>query len=144
MKPEIDVLSARQEQLIAGVEHAAAWRADKAQEHPEEARHEQSTTALSVLAPRLAALAPNDPRLRRIYKIEKVVLGRPEKPGRDARSSRFVEALTGERSAFFSRYGFGDPSETGADVGVFLLDLADLTTRCADEITKSGDPETAA
>ena len=144
MTGKMDALSEHKELLIGEIATSAEWRAEKAQEYPEDARNEQSATALLALVENLAALAPTDPLLERIYKSEQGIFGRSEKPRSDDLRYLSLEELNERKSELLRRYGFDDPKEDGTDVAVFLSALADLTQRCAEGPAKGGDPETAA
>ena len=144
MSGKVNELSEHKELLIGEIAVTTDWRAEKAQEYPEDTRNEQSATALSALVNNLSGLASADPLLERIYEIERGMLDRSPEPGKDERALKFVQTLAVEKSEFFRRYGFDDPAEDGTDVAAFLSALADLTQQCADGLTNSGDPEIAA
>ena len=106
------------EHLLLQIQSAAHWRAEKAEEYPEDERNAQSATALNALADRFSALPSDHSDIRRLWNIEK--------ESDDDQSLLLTKLL----SEILSRYGFDDTSEMG-DPEQFLSSL----------VSELGDPE---
>lgn len=55
--------------LVRHLELTAEWRAEKAEQYPDEPRHARSAEALARAAQEVAALGSDDPRLGRIRQL---------------------------------------------------------------------------
>ncbi len=106
------------ERLLLQIQSAAHWRAEKAEEYPEDERNAQSATSLYALAERINALPSDHSDIRRLWNIEK--------ESDDDQSLLLTKLL----SEILSRYGFDDTSEMG-DPEQFLSSF----------VSELGDPQ---
>lgn len=106
------------EYLISQVRSTADWRAQKAEEHPDDKRNEASSKALSELAEKLDALPDDHPGFRQLWWVE---FG-PDSPKAERSKEDAILDRIDATSEFLRRYGFH--GEEDADPHAFLKELA--------------------
>jgi hypothetical protein len=119
------------EQIIDRVESSAEWRAEKAEQYPDDARNMRSSQALTKLAEKLKALAANDENVA----AYEAVMG------------RLVESDSGDEmfgvieyeSQYIGRYGFDYPQD--GDPADFLEALTEHCQESVDEAEEQAAEE---
>lgn len=111
------------EQLIAHVESSADWRAEKAEQYPDDARNMRSSQALTKLAEKLKALPAND---ENVAAYEAVMDRLVESDGDE------MFGVIEYESQYIGRYGFDYPQD--GDPADFL---EALTEACQESVDKA-------
>jgi hypothetical protein len=125
-------------QLVERVEDTAEWRAEKAQQYPDDKRNEHSSDALRALAERLGAL-PRDGRSARAYN---------ETMERALEFDLGISISETERE-YIGRYGFDYPQDGDPEAFIEMLmeairdELSDAE-EAADEAKREAEYKVAA
>jgi hypothetical protein len=117
------------EQLILNIESSADWRAQKAEQYPDDSRNVRSSKALAKLAKNLEAL-PNDDTNVVAYEA---VLNRMVSNDYD------LSRVSEHESQFVGRYGFDYPQD--GKPGEFLTALTEQYQEWADEADEEAAEE---
>jgi flagellar biosynthesis/type III secretory pathway protein FliH len=112
------------EQLIENVESSADWRAEKAEQYPDDTRNMRSSQALTKLAEKLKALPAND---ENVAAYEAVMSRLVESDGGDE-----MFGVIEYESQYIGRYGFDYPQD--GDPADFL---EALTEACQESVDKA-------
>lgn len=107
-------ISSLRDSLALAVENTAAWRAEKAEEYPEDRRNARSAAALRDLAAGVSELPDDSPSLRRLWDLQQRLEGEP--------------ALAEAENLVLGRYGFDAPEPT-PDAEAFVAQYADELER---------------
>ena len=116
-------------QLITNVQSSAEWRAQKAEQYPEDKRNLRSSEALTKLADNLRALSGND---ENVVAYEAAV-------ARLSKDDDGVRRVVEHESAFIGRYGFGYPQD--GDPADFLAVLTEQYQEWVTEAEESAAEE---
>jgi hypothetical protein len=110
------------EQLIEKIESSADWRAEKANQYPDDTRNQRSSRALRTLGERLKALSDDDENVVAYVTIA----------SRLAESGDADEMLSSieHESHYIGRYGFDYPQD--GDPASFLLALTEHSQESVD------------
>ncbi len=104
------------ELLAADIQGQADWRAQKAEEYPEDERNARCSAALSRLAKSVEAISDDHPLFQRLKRLANTL-------GEDGMYQILED---GEENRLISRYGFDFPADDGSEPERFLIEVIEI------------------